>query len=187
LVWGGLAATASVQFALLAAAILLLFSLPLAFPLSIDFTRQLNLEPAPLTTHYHRMFRPPEPSEGPVVIIMEFEIAPTDRWKFFRLMREMRLIYLRNGAFRWQLDEDLEKPNHFRMEMLAASWSEHLQQHERMTKNELNTWRRVWGLHRGEGEPIVKHYLSRNRELMMRRNVNTPIEEAPIEEIQTKA
>jgi len=40
-----------------------------------------------------------KPSEGPVVVTMEFEIASTDRWKFLRLMREMRLTYLRNGAF----------------------------------------------------------------------------------------
>jgi len=187
LIWGGLAATAGVQFALLAAALLLLFSLPLAFPFSIDFTRQLDLEPAPLSTHYHRMFHPPEPSEGPVVITMEFEISSTDRWKFFRLMREMRLTYLRNGAFRWQLDEDLQKPNHFRMEMFVASWSEHLQQHERMTKNELQTWERVWRLHRGKSEPVVKHYLSRNRELLMRRNTNIPIEDAPVEDQPAKA
>jgi MFS family permease len=187
LIWGGLAATAGVQFALLAAALLLLFSLPLAFPLSIDFTRQLDLEPAPLSTHYHRMFRPPEPSEGPVVVTMEFEIASTDRWKFFRLMREMRLTYLRNGAFRWQLDEDLEKPNYFRMEMLVASWSEHLQQHERMTKNELSTWRRVWRLHRGKGEPVVKHYLSRNRELLMRRSAIVPVDEEPVENVEARA
>jgi hypothetical protein len=187
LIWGGLAATAGVQFALLAAALLLLFSLPLAFPLSIDFTRRLDLEPAPLTTHYHRMFRAPEPSEGPVVVTMEFEISATDRWKFFRLMREMRLTYLRNGAYRWQLDEDLEKPNYFRMEMLVASWSEHLQQHERMTRNELATWQLVWRLHRGKGEPVVKHYLSRNRELLMRRNTSILIADAPIEDLQAKA
>jgi MFS family permease len=187
LIWGGLAATAGVQFALLAAALLLLFSLPLAFPLSIDFTRQLDLEPAPLSTHYHRMFRPPELSEGPVVVTMEFEIASTDRWKFFRLMREMRLTYLRNGAFRWQLDEDLEKPNYFRMEMLVASWSEHLQQHERMTKNELSTWQRVWRLHRGKGEPVVKHYLSRNRELLMRRSAIVPVDEEPVENVEARA
>src|SRR5258708_22553102 len=132
------------------------------------------------------MFRAPEPSEGPVVVTMEFEIAWTDRGKFRRLMGEMRLPYLRNGACRWQLDEDLEKPNHFRMEMLVASWSEHLQQHERMTRNELQTWERVWRLHRGKGEPVVKHYLSINRERLMRRNITIPIEDAPVEDLPAK-
>ena len=71
--------------------------------------------------------------------------------------------------------------------MFVASWSEHLQQHERMTKNELQTWERVWRLHRGKSEPVVKHYLSRNRELLMRRNTNIPIEDAPVEDQPAKA
>jgi MFS family permease len=187
LIWGGLAATMGVKFALLAAALFLLFSLPLAFPLSIDFTRALNLDPAPLSTHYHRTLTPPRPSDGPVVVTMEFEIAPVDRWKFLRLMREMRLTYLRNGAFRWQLDEDLEKPNYFRMEMMVVSWSEHLLQHERMTKQELMMWQTVWRLHCGKGEPVVKHYLSLNREFLMRRDGQVLIEDAPVEEVRREA
>ena len=46
LVWGGSAASLGVKFTLLAAAALLLSSLALAFPLSIDFTGKLNFDPA---------------------------------------------------------------------------------------------------------------------------------------------
>jgi hypothetical protein len=100
---------------------------------------------------------------------MIFDIYPERRLEFLDRMREMRLIYLRNGAFSWRLDEDLEQSNTFRMEMLVASWSEHLQQHERMTKAELAAWREVWQMHIGQGDPVVKHYLSVQRELLARR------------------
>src|ERR1700722_20236943 len=53
LVWGGSAASLGVKFTLLAAAALLLSSLALAFPLSIDFTGKLNFDPAPPATQYH--------------------------------------------------------------------------------------------------------------------------------------
>jgi MFS family permease len=168
-IWGALASGAGVHFALICAALLLLFSLSLAFPLSIDFTHQLNLDPAPLTTQYHRLLHTPEPRDGPVSIVMIFDIDPERRGEFLDRMREMRLIYLRNGAFSWRLDEDLEQSNTFRMEMLVASWSEHLQQHERMTKAELAVWREVWQMHIGKADPIVKHYLSVQRELLARR------------------
>jgi Transmembrane secretion effector len=168
-IWGALASGAGVHFALVCAALLLLFSLSLAFPLSIDFTHQLNLDPAPLTTQYHRFLHTPEPRDGPVSIVMIFDIDPERRVEFLDRMREMRLIYLRNGAFSWRLDEDLEQSNTFRMEMLVASWSEHLQQHERMTKAELAAWREVWQMHTGKGDPVVKHYLSVQRELLARR------------------
>jgi MFS family permease len=171
LTWGGLAAGVNVEFALIAAALFLIFSLSLAFPLSIDFTKQLDLDPAPLTTQYHRFLNVPDPSEGPVVVVMLFEIEQESRRRFLDLMREMRLIYLRNGAFSWRLDEDLEKPGRFRMEMMVSSWAEHLEQHRRMTKNELAVWRQTWSLHSSASDgPVVKHYLSVHRELMTRRN-----------------
>jgi Transmembrane secretion effector len=52
------------------------------------------------------------------------------------LMRDARLIFLRNGAYRWHLYEDLNQPNKFRMEIVVPSWKQHLLQRERMTKNE---------------------------------------------------
>jgi len=173
-VWGGLAASVNVQFALLSAALLLLFSLSLAVPLSIDFAQRLDFDPAPLTTARHRRLQVPEPQEGPVSVTMEFEVAEENRARFLELMREMRLVYLRNGAFSWRLDEDLEKRNRFRMEMLVTSWSEHLQQHERMTRSELETWQKIWALHGGEKGPVVKHYLSVNKELLPRRLIQRP-------------
>ncbi|MBV9274507.1 MAG: MFS transporter [Verrucomicrobia bacterium] len=182
LIWGAVAAFVSLDFALISAALFLLFSLSLAIPLSIDFTKRLNLDPAPLTTQYHRFLHVPDPSDGPVIVIMVFEIDVANRRLFLDLMREMRLIYLRNGAFSWRLDEDLEKAGRFRMEMMVSSWSEHLQQHERMTKNELATWRKVWSLHSAREEPIVKHYLSVHRELLMRRPAPLDVERPTQEE-----
>jgi hypothetical protein len=51
-------------------------------------------------------------------------------------MREAREIFLRNGASRWNLYEDLHEPNKFRMEVVVPSWKQHLLQSERLTKNE---------------------------------------------------
>jgi len=56
--------------------------------------------------------------------------------KCIELMRDARLIFLRNGAYRWHLYEDLHQPNKFRMEVVVPSWKQHLLQRERMTKNE---------------------------------------------------
>src|SRR5260370_14284017 len=52
------------------------------------------------------------------------------------LMRDARLIFLRNGAYRWHLYEDMKQPNKFRMEIVVPSCKQHLLQSERMTKNE---------------------------------------------------
>ena len=166
LVWGGSAASLGVTFTLLAAAALLLTSLALAFPLSINFTGKLNFDPATPATHYHAMLHAPRPDDGPVAITMDFQIEVINRTRFLQLMREVRLMHLRNGAFSWRLDEDLAECRSFRLEMLVASWSEHLLQHERITKEEQRNLEKAWSLDIRPDGPVVKHYISVNRELL---------------------
>ena len=134
---------------------------------SIDFTEHLNIEPSPLPTRFHRFPRFPRPEDGPVVIYMDYRIAPENRESFLTAMHGMRSLMLRNGATTWQLQQDLEDPNRFRMEMLVASWSEHLRQHERMTKFELKTWEIAASYHL-DGELVpVRHFLSVDREVLL--------------------
>src|SRR5271166_69373 len=166
LIWGGSAASLGVKFTLLAAAALLLSSLALAFPLSIDFTGKLNFDPATPATQYHAMLHVPRPDDGPVTITMEFQIDAVNRTRFLQLMREVRLMHLRNGAFSWRLDEDLAERRSFRLEMLVASWSEHLLQHERITKEEQRNLEKAWSLDIRPDGPVVKHFISVNRELL---------------------
>ena len=166
LVWGGSAASLGVKFTLLAAAALLLSSLALAFPLSIDFTGQLNFDPAPPATVYHVMLHAPRPDDGPVAITIDFQIDAVNRARFLELMRAIRLMHLRNGAFSWRLDEDLSECHFFRLEMLVASWSEHLLQHERITKEEHTNFEEAWSLDIRPDGPTVKHFISVNKELL---------------------
>jgi hypothetical protein len=81
-------------------------------------------------------------------------------------MRAVRLMHLRNGAFSWRLDEDLSECNFFRVEMLVASWSEHLLQHERITKEEQINIEKAWSLDTRPDGPAVKHYISVNKEML---------------------
>ncbi|MBV8375687.1 MAG: MFS transporter, partial [Verrucomicrobia bacterium] len=178
LVWGGAAASLGVNFALLAAAALLLSSLALAFPLSIDFTGQMNFDPAPPATIYHAMLHAPRPEDGPVAITIDFQISPVNRAQFLELMRGVRLMHLRNGAFSWRLDEDLSECHFFRLEMLVASWSEHLLQHERITQEEQSNFEKAWSLDIRPDGPEVKHFISVNKELLGGKRV-VPCEPPP--------
>jgi MFS family permease len=105
---------------------------------SIDFTKTVSFESAPVSTFSQRLDpgRLPAPKDGPVSITAEFNVDPTHRNECIELMRDARLIFLRNGASRWHLYEDLKHPNKFRMEVVVPSWKQHLLQIERMTKNE---------------------------------------------------
>jgi hypothetical protein len=104
------------------------------FRLSIDFTKSLTFESAPVTIFSQGLdpTRPPAPQDGPVSITAQFQIDPTRRSECVELMREAQLIFLRNGAYRWHLYEDLNQTNKFRMEVVVPSWKEHVLQRERL-------------------------------------------------------
>ena len=74
-------------------------------------------------------------------------------------MEQVRLIFLRNGAFLFRVEESLESPETFRTEMLVSSWAEHTRQLERMTKGESEIFQRALGMHVGDEGPAVRHYV----------------------------
>jgi len=160
--WGGAATSLGLGPTLVGGALLLTASLTLAIPLSINFAHSLNLDAAPLESAHQFSFTP-KPDDGPVTVTWELIIPPEDREEFLALGKQARLIFLRNGASLFRFDENLEHPGTFRTEMLVSSWAEHLRQHARMTKAETDLLERVWAMHAGDQEPVVRHYLPANR------------------------
>ena len=86
-------------------------------------------------------------------------------------MRQVRLIHLRNGAFSWQLHEDLTQFNIFRVEMIVPSWTQYVLQRDRMTKAEKNIIERAKNLHIGLGPIREGIFLCVNKELVSHRRL----------------
>ena len=162
IIWGTAATSVGLGATLVGGALLLTASLVLAIPLSINFAHRLNLDSDPLEAA-HEFPLAPKAEDGPVTVTTEIIIRPEDREEFLALMKELRLIFLRNGAFLYRVDEILERPGTFRTEMRVSSWAEHLRQHTRTTKAETELAERVWAMHSGEQEPVVRHSLPANR------------------------
>ena len=155
-VWGAAAAILGLYPTLIGGAVLLSISLILAIPLSINFTGKLEFDPGSVTSFSqtsfsHKLIALPQPQDGPVAITYEFEVDRVREDEFMELMRQVRLIHLRNGAFSWQLHEDLTQFNIFRVEMIVPSWTrifiatrpddESREKYHRASK-ELTYWRR---------------------------------------------
>jgi Transmembrane secretion effector len=165
-VWGFFGQAAGVTVALVVAAIALSISLSLVAQLSIDCTSSLSFDPPPISCVMSPLVYNPQPRDGPVAITFEFEVEQPRSREFLRLMRELRLIHLRNGAFGWRLDEELTRCNTYRVELTVPSWSGYLLQRQRLTKAEQEIIKKVWCLHIGERIPLERYYLCVNRELM---------------------
>jgi MFS family permease len=169
IIWGIAATTLGVNPTLLGGAGLLVLSLILAIPLSINFTSSLDFEPAPVTTFSHKLIYLPHPNDGPVAVVYEFNVDPAQAPEFVGMMKQVRMIHLRNGAFTWRLHEDLTRHNTFRIEMLVPSWTQHLLQRERMTKAEKAIIDKANAFHAGGGPMEERIFLCVNDELGSRR------------------
>jgi hypothetical protein len=166
IVWGLLTSTIGISPTLELAAGLLVASLLLSIPLSINFISELDFAPAPVPGFSHKLIHIPSPHDGPISITYEFEVDRTRGSEFIHVIRQLRLIHLRNGAYTWRLHEDLERANVYRIEMIMPSWTEHLLQKERYTKSERDVLVRAAALHVGPNPPVERVFLCVNRELM---------------------
>jgi hypothetical protein len=148
----------------------------LAIPLSINFTGKLEFDPGSVislsqTSFSHKLIQLPQPQDGPVAIIYKFEVDKAREDEFMELMRQVRLIHLRNGAFSWRLQEDLTRFNMFRVEMIVPSWTQHVLQRDRMTKVEKSVIEQAKNLHIGEGPIQEGIFLCINKELVSHRRL----------------
>ncbi len=132
----------------------------LAFiPLPLARGEQLDLTPSGT--------RPPpqvagevELDRGPVLVTLEYDIAPEDAEPFTRAMEAVRLQRYRDGAFTWGLFEDVAQPGRFVEFFLVDSWVEHLRQHGRVTVSDLDDEERARRFHRGNEPPRVSHLVA---------------------------
>jgi hypothetical protein len=101
----------------------------------------------------------PRPDDGPVLITIEYEIDAADAERFVAAMEELRRIRRRDGAYRWDLYADLERPGQYVETFVVESWSEHLRQHGRLTVADLELTKLTRSFHRGGNPPEVRHML----------------------------
>ena len=175
-IWGLTAHHAGVVPTFLGAAavgivIMIMIRIVPGLQISIDFTKSLSFESAPVSTSTHAIdpSRLPAAKDGPVSITSEFNVDPAHRQKCIDLMHDARLIFLRNGAYRWHLYEDLNQSNKFRMEIVVPSWKEHLLQRDRMTKDEQEVIENLRALRSDPNPPEEWVSLSVEKEVLNRR------------------
>ena len=102
-----------------------------------------------------------EPEAGPIVISIEYRIAPEDAALFVRAAHELGRIRRRDGARRWILLQDLDDPLLWLERFETVTWLDHLRQWQRATVADQSARDRVAAMHRGEGPPHVRHLLAR--------------------------
>ena len=156
LAWGALAAFTGFEYTLLLATLLVCYNLSITGPLSLDFIKSLDVEPAapaPLPA----LAETPDPDDGPIAIVAEVTVDQENRDHFLKLARDLRLIYLRNGASSVRLYESLAEGSIFRLETVVMTWREYQLLYRRFTIPEREILDHLLRLHAGKEAPIY-HY-----------------------------
>jgi hypothetical protein len=158
LTWGLVTGFADVETALTIAAAGLIAGVALARRWPLAGSESSDLSPADAWSDPNVDIEP-RPEDGPVLITVEYEVELEQAESFVVAMQELRRIRRRDGAYRWGLYAELERPGAYLETFLVDSWSEHLRQHERLTVADLEVTRLTKSFHRGERPPEVRHML----------------------------
>jgi MFS family permease len=158
LLWGQIAAFSSLSTALYIAAGGALLTIPLLRRWKLQTGVGPDLTPS---MHW------PEPvlsddiefDRGPVLVTIEYKIAPADRIPFLAAIRRMAAERRRDGAYEWGVFEDVAKEGRWIETFLVDSWLEHLRQHERVTKADRAREEAVLRLQM-DGKPKITHFIA---------------------------
>lgn len=135
-VWGQATDLVGVTWTLLIAAMVMLAGVVIGVVLTVPETGHLDNEAA-IYWPDARLASDPEPGIGPVLIIVNYTVAPDRQTGYLAAMQELRRSRRRSGATRWELYHDAEHPHRFTEIFQVASWEEHLRQHQgRLTRTD---------------------------------------------------
>lgn len=160
LIWGALAERAGAETALLSAAVLLVLGALIGLRLPLPEFNGLNLDPL------NRFKEPPTRFDlnyrsGPVMVMVDYEIAQEDIPEFLAAMSQRRRVRIRDGAQQWALLRDLHHPEHWSESYHVPTWGEYVRHNERRTHADADLADHLRRLHRGEGAPQVHRMIER--------------------------
>src|SRR5215216_3874476 len=154
--WGLVAERLGVRAALTLAAAWLMLALGASFRWRLVEGEGLDLSPS-LRWPEPAVVLGVDPGEGPVLVTVEYRVAPERSGKFVLEMQRFGRIRRRDGAYRWGVFRDTSDPTRYLETFLVASWAEHLRQHERVTMADRAIEDRVRSFNADGAPPVVTH------------------------------
>ena len=173
--WGAVADVLSPDRSLYLSALVLLgcalFGLRFALP---AFSSQdLN----PLNTFNEPALRLDlKPRSGPILVMVEYDIAQEDTPEYLKAMVERRRVRIRDGARQWALLRDLERPNIWTESYHVPTWDEYVRHNLRRTVADAAVTERLRKLHRGP-VPLIVHRMIERQTVPLADD--TPIRDMP--------
>ena len=104
----------------------------------------------------------PSQSDSQALITIDYKIDPKLSDEFEQSVRELGRILKSEGMGYWELFQDTEDIGHYIEIRIADTWTDHMRQHERVTKNIQVMEDRIRSLLKDGQQPIVSHYIGKS-------------------------
>ncbi len=156
--WGAVASRAGLRVGMIAGAATALAGVGarIWFPIRTDehdFSPSLHW-PKPM------LVCDPAPDAGPVLVTVEYRVAPAHVASFLEAARLLGRNRRRYGAFQWEIFRDPATPERFVETYMVESWGDHLRQHERVSVEQQAEEQRLRALLIPGALPVVTHLVA---------------------------
>ncbi|MDW3605127.1 MAG: MFS transporter, partial [Nitrososphaeraceae archaeon] len=162
-IWGTIANTFGIPITLSVASLALAATIIARKRYSITLLDDLDFTPA--SDHWSL------PSEFSVdlsqndsqaLITIDYKIDPKLSDEFEKSVRELGRILKSEGMAYWELFQDTADIGHYIEIRIADTWTDHMRQHERVTKNVQVMEDRIRELIKDGPQPIISHYIGKS-------------------------
>jgi hypothetical protein len=157
-VWGSLASLSGINIALFASAGVMLLLLILNRRVRVRLGNDADVMPGAQLPDLG-LAVPPLPDDGPVLIQVEYRIAPENVTEFLRAIHAIERTRRRNGADDWRVFRDIAEQDCFVERYIISSWAEYVRQRSRMTVSDRQLQERVLKLQQPEVEIRVSRLI----------------------------
>jgi len=156
--WGSLASLFTIQAALAASASVMLLLLLLNRRVRVRLGNDADVTPGAQLPDLG-LAAPPRPDDGPVLIQVEYRVAPENVAAFLRAIHAIERTRRRNGADDWRVFRDIAEKDCFVERYIISSWAEYVRQRSRMTVTDRQLQERVAKLQQPEIEIRVSRLI----------------------------
>ena len=130
--WGTVASAGGTRLALAASATIMFMLHVLNRKIRVAMGNEADVTPAVQLPDLAIAVQP-LPDDGPVLIQIEYKIAPENYENFLRAIHKVETTRRRNGATSWRVFRDVAEADHFVERYVINSWAEYVRLRSRMT------------------------------------------------------
>lgn len=157
--WGRLTDVAGVEIALLVSAALMVLSPVLGLWRSMPPITARDVDAEPPADPEVRL--PITHRSGPLVVEIEYRVAPENARAFHSVMQDVQLYRQRNGAKGWSIARDIADPELWTERYRCPTWLDYLRLRNRSTQLERALDRKATAFHIGPNPVRVRRMLER--------------------------